>query len=342
MMPVGWGIALLLAAAPVPDAPLEVGGRVFVRNVVELPRNGPFASDLSVASARLQVSYRRDEWLKLAVEMELAGKPELEDVYLRTRSGGWTAKAGHFKEPSSAIALESAWTLPLVRRGTVHQLLKDGLRIGGRRLGLQGEWDGEGALEPRIQVGLFRAAMWEPDGPGDLEGVGRVAVSSGPVEVGTFAALRVVELAPGLRPERFWTAGADVVSSTRAGPGTLRLWSDAVVGSSWFDDDPFDGAPTVFLAARAVGAYRFGGDDDGDAYVEPFALLGALDPSVRFRDDLVWEAAFGLNLGRWRRLRVGIALEARGASRNTPALLAAAAPELSSGRAVVAQLGGAF
>jgi len=53
-----------------------------------------------------------------------------------------------------------------------------------------------------------------------------------------------------------------------------------------------------------IAAFRFGGADKGEFYLEPYGSAGALDPDLRVSSDLAYEAALGLNVGFWKRGRL--------------------------------------
>src|SRR5258706_6010556 len=91
------------------------------------------ALDLSLQSARFGVEYRSPlRWISGQVELEVAGKPRVKDAFVEAGKR-FFVKAGQFKVPSARLELDSPWTLPLARRGLLHDLMTDWLDIAGRR-----------------------------------------------------------------------------------------------------------------------------------------------------------------------------------------------------------------
>ena len=344
-------------APPAPDAgartekpketsPFDVTGRVVARETFgpaglrEGPSD-PWTGRFSLANARLGAKYRMDN-VFVEVEAELEGKPRLRDAYVRLDTGYGTAlRAGQFKSPFAAIAMESTWTLPTIERGRIDDLLVDRLQVGGRRPGAQVEWSGGGDARPRVEIGMWQGT--DQDGNpredesaevlGETAGA-RVSMRPGPLELGLSGAWRVAQPAPEVGFERFWATGADLMIET---DWRLRAWIEAGAGSSWADESPADGEHAIFGYGRSVAAWRLGGESRGDPYVEAFGATGALDPDVGVVEDLVIENAVGLNAGRWKRWRAQVQLESSRASRNTPAsLLGETAGE---SRAVLVQIG---
>lgn len=338
------------AAAPVEKKakpPLEITGRVYARESfgpvgVQPAPDAPWAGRFSLESARVGAKYRGEDFY-LEIEAELEGRPELKDAYVKLDTGYGTAlRAGQFKAPFSALALESSWSLPTVGRGRLDELLIDTLQIGGRRPGAQIEWSTKShALRPKVEAGIWQGTdqEGEPRADGTAEVMGetagaRASVRPGPVEIGVSGAWRAAQPIFGKEWERFWAAGTDVVIVTES---RFRSWVEGGAGSSWADEDPADGKHAVFGYARAVAAWRLGGAEKGEVYLEPFAAGGAIDPGLEVQDDVVWESAFGVNAGRWKRWRAQLQYETSRASRNTPESLHGPAPDVM--KAVLLQVG---
>lgn len=327
--------------------PLEVTGRVYARETlgpagVEPGPRDPWTGRLSLESARIGAKYRVDDLL-LDIDAELAGKPKLKDAYIRLDTGyyGAVIRAGQFKAPFAALALESTWTLPTIERGILDELLIDRLQIGGRRPGAQLEWHGNGSWRPLLEMGIWRGTdrEGEPRDDSTSEVIGettgaRASVRPGPLQLGVSGAWRAAQPLPGMEFERFWAAGADLSVDTESG---FRSWVEGGTGSSWADVNPADDEHAVFAYARTVAAWRLGGAGKGDPYLEVFGASGALDPGLEIRHDLVWENAAGLNAGRWKRWRGQLQFESSRTSRNTPVSLLAETPKES--RAVLLQIG---
>ena len=329
---------------------LEVRGRAILRAELPFGAGRTLTSDLAIDSARAEVRYTWKEWLRVVVEMELAGKAELKDGYIRAKKGMWGARIGHFKPPVSAIELESPWVLPVADRGLVTEVLRKHMGIGGRSPGLQAELKVKKALGLKIRAGVFQAS----DAVGDLfkgneigaqKLAGRVSVSPWKLELGLFAEWRPAEPVLGASLERFWTAGADASLNLKFERHAFRMWADAFVGSTWQDDDPFDGSHDVFMAGRTIAAWRYGGMDEGALYGEVYAMFGAVDPEARIVDDAMYEAAGGVNAGAWKHLRITLEVRYRHLSRNVPASLGMLDPATTlptDGTTIILEAGGAF
>jgi hypothetical protein len=119
---------------------------------------------------------------------------------------------------------------------------------------------------------------------------------------------------------RYWTAGADVYYEHLFDNGGLRVWLDGISGASWYElaSKPPDGKDAVFVAGRALVAYRFGGMTDEAFYVEPYALGSVLDPDAQVTTDFLWEGVLGVNVGYWKRARLTLQGEINKGQRNFP------------------------
>jgi hypothetical protein len=98
------------------------------------------------------------------------------------------------------------------------------------------------------------------------------------------------------------------------------------------------------VAAQVIGAWRWGGRKRKAFYVEPYTLVSLLDPDTNIRDDLMWEAWGGVNVGRWDQLRVTVEVQHRSVAVNAPpslGLVFTDTPPFSRTKLVL-QLGGAF
>lgn len=327
--------------------PIELTGRVYARETFEPAGlkpgpEDPWTGRFSLASARVGVKYRRDD-LVLDIDAELEGEPRLKDAFIHLDTGyfGTAIRAGQFKAPFAALALESTWTLPTIDRGVLDNLLIDRLQIGGRRPGAQVEWRGNGSWQPLLEMGIWRGTDQEgqlrDDDTSEVIGEttgARISVRPGPLQLGVSGAWRAAQPLPGMEFDRFWAAGADLAVDTEAG---FRTWVEGGTGSSWADVNPADDDHAIFAYARTVAAWRLGGHAKGDPYVEAFGASGAIDPGLEIRHDLVWENAIGLNAGRWKRWRGQLQFESSRTSRNTPVSLLAETPKES--RAVLMQIG---
>jgi hypothetical protein len=318
---------------------LEIGGRVFARvgfSSRELGDSSVESLDLSVQSARVDFSYQAPaKWLSVDIEFDVAGNnPEMKDAFVQAKGRHFFARAGQFKPPVSAIEMESPWVLPLADRGFLNDLLLDYLDVAGRRPGVLLGWRGRGGIKPRISVGAFQGSTLEDPNvvPGDrdvelieerdMEAVGfaaRFDVEIDDVGIGVFYQHRV---GSPLFPEtnHYPTGGADLVWDQTLDAGGVRLWADFITGTSWYEymGKTADEEDAVFLSGRVLGAYRFGGTEDEAFYVEPFGMLGLLEPDVDISKDFALEGVIGLNVGLWRRGRLALQGEINQADENFP------------------------
>ncbi len=332
-------------------AKVEVGGRVFVRDEFTkredvAGKTGNWIGEKELASARISADYRQDD-LRIQVEAELSGDPEVKDAFIGlTFDPGLDLRAGQFKMPFSAIEMESAWTLPVVRRGLLHDLLLDRLQLAGRRPGAQLETGPGGSADLRVTLGGWQGSGYDGDlvaGESDdafaKNWAGRVSVEPGDVEVGVSVESRVAEpvFAQGL--ERFWAAELDVTWKGDAGG---RIWAEVIAGESWLDDDVADDDDPIFTAGRLIAAWRLGPDGKGVPYIEPFLMVGGIDPDSSIESDLVYELCAGFNAGRWDRWRLQLQAEVRETDRNTPAGYSETTAILTDSSTVMLQLGAAF
>jgi hypothetical protein len=340
--------------APLGPGTFEVHGRAILRAELRsedsdplMPGEEPATLDLSLASARLELRYAIADWLRIQVEGEIASGSgfSLKDAFVRLKKGYFGVRAGHFKMPISAIETEGIWTLPLAKRDVLHDVLGDDMGIVGRRPGAQGELRLKGDLDLSADVGVFQGTdelgrVFDTETLDSPVVAGRVSISPFGVEVGAFGSFRPSETVPA-GPEgvqRYWAAGLDVTWSKKLGRTGVRVWADGLVGDSWFDTDLSDAkTKPLFFSGRAIAAWRWGGMHDTEFYVEPYGLFGAIDPDGHIADDIVWEAAGGVNVGAWDYVRLTLEYEHLAASRNTPPLLFVADRD-----ALLLQLGGHF
>lgn len=320
----------------------RVKGRLFAR--IELSQRDPSTQtfntetlDIEVPSARISLRYQAPvEWLTAELEIDIAGKPDMKDGYINARGEHLSARFGQFKLPSAAIEMESPWTLPLIRRGLISDLIVDRLDIAGRRPGLMAGWRAKGLLKPRISVGAFQGMVVTEEGLGyrevdlistDTRGVqglesqsvaARAQIEVGPVQIGGYYQHRLGS--PAFRTAHYWTAGGDVTVDWVFGHGGLRVWLDGMAGASWYENraKPADGADATFASARALLAYRIGGLSDDTPYFEVYALAGGLDPDLDLTADLAMEGVLGITAGLWNRARLSLQGEIEQAGRNFP------------------------
>jgi hypothetical protein len=324
---------------------LDVGGRAFARAALVkqhesfidgagVPGDRPRSSfDLTVPSARLDARYRAPvRSITAQVELELTGKPELKDAWVRFRGERFGAAVGQFKVPFSAFELESRWDLPTATRGLVHDLLVDRLEVAGRRPGVTVSARTRGKDHFSLVLGTFQGSVLvERDGTernAELFDeqtlrtqslVARAEREQGDVTVGVGFEQRVGT--PGvLQSERYFTVGGDAVLDTEYRGGGLRVWAEGLFGGSWLEHSrkPTDDVDAVFASGRLMAAARFGGTSKGGAYLEPYGMVSLFDPDSVVAFDMASEQTVGVNVGFWRLARVGLEATLTHLERNFP------------------------
>lgn len=322
-----------------PKARLFVLGELSRHNVLEVsptgvPENNPTTDlDLSVQSARVGFEYRSPlEWLTLEVQAELAGKVQLKDAVAEAKQKHWDARVGQFKMPIGVFEMESPWDLPIVHRGFVNTLLVDRLDVAGRRPGVTVGVRASGPVKPSLTLGVFQGssltAQTADDRDVDLiveQGtdsqteIARAQVKVEELKVGLVYQHRLGAPAIG-KTKHFWTAGLDVYWEWAHAGGAFRIWADGMTGESWYEhvSKPIDAKEATFVTARALAAYRFGGLEKGDLYVEPFLFGAAHDPDSDVVADQAFEAMAGLAAGYWDRARLTLQGEMVRTRRNFP------------------------
>lgn len=332
----------------------ELHGRFLGRSVSE-QQDGDTQSQLETENARLELRWRPSRWLRTVVEWDQAEDTHLKDAYLALRPGGLEIRAGQFKPPISPIEMDSRWDLPPSERGLLSQVLEYCYGITGRRQGVQigRSRAGEGFW---AAAGVMRASSVRGDRIGDeafdnlakdwgaLKAVARLAWQGSRVELAGSFDLRPAEPVPGEGYQRFWTASADLTWRVRRRGGP-RLWAEGYVGSSWQDANAFDGTNTRFLAGRMLVAWRLGSRKRQGLFAEPYAMGSLFDPDSSVREDLLWEASGGVQLGGFGHLRLVLEAQRRSVSRNAPLSLGLFPRDETPPRSrtrLVAQLGVAF
>lgn len=360
MTPTAIVASLFLAGAPVSDSgveeklekkteaqlPFEISGRFEARESVGTRRGetrGPWTGETSLARAEVGIGWKHEN-VKVVVEADLADEAEIKDAWARLDLGAAAVRAGRFKMASTGLESESSWTLPTATRGDLHDALEDALQISGRRTGVSVSTRSKSKLRPEAMLAAWQAlgADGDPRRGGDSDLFGqcagaRASISPGPVTAGAFAAWRSVEPYLGSQPERHWAGGADVALDLDAG---LRAWVEGFAGSSPLTFEA-DDARATFAGARAVLGWKIGGAKKDAAFVEPFAMAGALDPDLETRADLMTEIALGVNAGRWDRWRVQLQVAETRLESNLPASIAERA-EIADRRTALLQMGVSF
>lgn len=330
---------------------LEVHGRVFARGAAAKEETalggGAWTSELTLASARIGVDYQWREQLRAKVSYE-AAKGSVRDAFVELElDHGLRLRAGRMKLPVGAIEQTSSWTLPTIGRGMVADVVADGLGASGRRSAMELRWKRKGVARPSVTLavaqGVRTAGGQQPglvDEGGGLTVAARVGVEPCPsYRVAVVGASRVVNY--GSDVARYWNAGLELeVDLADAGLG-LRLWGDAMYGTSHLGAATLGDADRPFAAAALTAGYRFGGADGGARYVEPYLGAGWFNPIAdRKRDDTA-EVVVGVAGGLWKRWRAQGQFAYQNAKALRPAGLLGTA-DVNDRQAVAVQLSTAF
>lgn len=291
--------------------------------------------ELFLPSARAGFEYKTPiKGVRAVMTAEFTDRMKLKDAYLQARGDFVGVRVGQFKPPGSPIETDSRLSLPTIDRGFVHDLLTERLEVGERRPGVSVFAFSREGIEPKLTLAVFQGSYLEDEATRDTELYGpettgaqtliarAEAMPLPGLEVGAYATNRVGtnELpTPDEAPDRFWAGGADVRLETLFGPGGLRFWLDGTLGESWFRQaDKVDQGRPLFVAVRSIVAYRFGGIERGDLYVEPYGSIGVLDPDADVTADMAWEAAAGVNVGFWERGKLSLQGTNQGFQHNFP------------------------
>lgn len=183
-------------------------GRVFAR--VSADEREQYARSLSIASARVGLAASLPH-VEAEVTADLSSKSLLKDAFVRVADEQKRLRlyGGQFKAPFLARELESAWRLPLIRRGLVADYLEDTHNLGGRRLGLMGEVSLKEAWKLKVSGGVFQGTKDDDTG----------------IRASEDASLRAT-----VRPFKILTLGASTYfAQAFEGARTYALTADAVL-----------------------------------------------------------------------------------------------------------------
>lgn len=311
------------------DGRLELKGRVFGRAMYTKSRTGigginnNEGLDFNVASARFGIKYEVLDFASMVVEADVGDQPLLRDAFVQARSKRLRGRFGQFKMPISSITLDSPWSLPIARRGNLQTVLAERLFLAGRRPGASFAARGGGWLDPELTVGIFQGAFLQPDFDEDffkLQGldrhnlVARLSATPSGVDVGLVATRTTVQA--NNRIGHFWAVGPDATFEIPFTGSALRGWFEAFLGNMEHSraappggPSPFEYYKSNFWFGRMIAAWRLGGTEEGEWFVEPYVLAGGFDPDTTAGTDLFMEAFVGVNTGWWRRLRVTLQYE---------------------------------
>lgn len=327
---------------------IEISGRAFARSESESLDDAPWQHELELDSARVGVSFRWKNKLRVKVTSELAGGVEVKDAYVDLDGpSGLDMRAGYFKVPISVIENASAWDLPTVDRGEVAQIVEDGLGLSGRRDGAMVDWENP---DGTVKLGLMLSQSMAVDGSdparpladgGGVMVTARAEVQLCPcVRVGVHASNRETNYIADAH--RYWAAGADAeVDLETIGKG-LRLWADVLAGQDHFYAITRDESHATFVAAQGIAGWRLGGHKKNALYVEPFAGGGYFNPSVDLKRDEILDVMVGVNAGRWKRWRVQGQFEVVTAKGLRPSGLRGVGRDVNDTLRAIVQLAAAF
>ncbi len=304
-----------VVALPAPAAAVEISHvvgsstisadfsvQVFTRVRGRGPLDGDISWGFSLQRARLEATFRWDDWLVAKVEPELAGDDaDLASVYLQVRPISiLDIRLGQSKTPFGALESVGRWDLPVLNRGLSSANIRDRLGFGGRRLG------------GRIRVRLKKVTTKPTFELG--------AYSEASANVRVDGALRV-----GLRPIKglkihlagYSRAGA-AANDGYGHAGDLSLTYDrkgtfAVLeglggtARALRADGNTSSIDAVFIAVRALASHRF---DVGEGFeLTPFVAGDLFEPNIEIAKDLGWSARGGLDVSWDRRLRVAFEVD---------------------------------
>jgi hypothetical protein len=283
---------------------------------------------LALVEARFGLEYRALGWLSVQLEADFARSPELKDGFVRVENKHLRGQFGQFKVPVSALAMESPWKLPVPERGFIQAILNEHVQMIGRHQGALGRWRGGGKLKPELSLGLFQG--WVANDLAPIVPDLNVEETLDSQNAVARAGARVLGIDLGLSGQRistlvanrvrhFWVAGLDATADYDLSTGGARFWLEGFTGTTWRATSDGLSQPKIqFFTARGVLAWRWGGQDKEQAYIEPFALGAMFDPDLETHSDVVWETMLGVNAGAWKRFRVGLTGKLGGSGRGVP------------------------
>jgi hypothetical protein len=149
-------------------------------------------NDFSIATARIEATWRPTRVLRAVIEVELSGLAEeeassamLRDANLRVAPmRALRLTVGQLKKPFSRVQLYGRAKLPLIRRGMVNDDLVEGLGFGGRDIGAQVDGRVGKRLRLGYAAGIFNGAgvnQAENDLDGSKDFAGRIEAEYGKV-----------------------------------------------------------------------------------------------------------------------------------------------------------------
>lgn len=326
---------------------IVVGGRVFALGEIVKTDLVDWTGELKLESARVGVAYRWKNKLTAKVSLEAAGNDaSVRDAFLEIKAGdGGRIRAGRFKLPISSVEQASAWTLPTIGRPFLAKVLEDGVGLTGRREGVQAAWT-QGPL--RLVVAINQSITTTGSDPEQFLDEGGGIAAAVRVEVSLCTDLRIGVVGSNREVNyvsatgRYWAGGVDADLDFVDHGVPLRLWADAVVGTSHLAAASGGDASTPFVGGQLAAGWRLGGRKKGKRYVEPFVAGAFLNPNLERKRDNVSELQLGASGGTWRRWRAQVQLSVVTAQRYRPAGLAGTDEDIDDQIVGAVQLGASF
>lgn len=279
---------------------LDVKGSVFVRARHRTVGEADPTTRMDLNRARLSLSLRYGELLKLKISPDLDEAPYLADAYLEVRPlDELRFRVGQQKVPFGQLEWRSRWDIPTVNRGIVTNQLSRRLGFSDRRVGALGEvrvkaWP----LKPSLELGAFDN--------GDVNDRYDVAARL------TVKPLKGADVAIAYyrREEAKISGGAGQAGQISVEYDKHRVWILAEVLIGRARRLTLDGVPiaedATFLGARGIAAYTFKFDV---VRVQPYAGGEVLDPGLKTTSDLGYSVRGGVNLLFLERLRLSFEAE---------------------------------
>lgn len=278
---------------------LELGAEVYGRLRARQIGDASFEAPFDLSRARLKFSVRFGSWLRADVEPDFGGaQADIADVFLQVRPvKRFDVRLGQAKVPFGFLESASRWRLPSLRRGMVNNIVFDRLGFSVRRVGVRARLRlSKATLRPTIEAGVYG----EPDNTFAEHAAGRMSIR---LRKGTRLALAGYSVARASENDARGQAGAvSLLMNTKAvfAGSEVQMGRASLLAATGLNP----GQDATFIAARAIGAYRF--DLGPDFTLQPYALVEIFEPNLNTSDDLSYSGRAGVNLVWLERLRMGI------------------------------------
>jgi hypothetical protein len=292
-----------------PPAP-TIGGQVHVRYELSDGAREPAAGELSLARAKLELTWEPGKRLEAVVAADVSppsasggGGVVPLDAYVQVEAQTWLrVRAGHRKIPFSALRLQSRSRLRTIERGEYAEQLgtvfhDEGPADLAREVGVDLRLRARRLARLRWDIGLSQGE----DGPKDIATRATVRLARG-LEVGAALAVVHVFAAVGSAAESQARALGEVDAALDAGGWHCEI--EAATG----DDDQTQG-DRWFLAGYAIVSYRAALGDGKTPALEPLVRFDAVDRGRGVADDHALGLTVGLNLHVFETLRLMLDVE---------------------------------